>query len=510
MTLSERLAPLWADLPSLLGAHMALTGVSLALAVALAMPLAVLSLWRPAWRGPLLTVAGITQTIPGLALLALMVPLLAGLDDLLGLGIPALGWPPTLVALTAYAILPILRNGVTGLSQVDADLVEAATGLGMTPTQVLREVQLPLAMPVISAGVRTAAVWTVGVATLATPVGQPCLGTYIFTGLQTRDNLRVVFGCLAAAALAMVLDALLGALERATSGRQRLFLGGALVALVGTGSLLPVLTDGDRGQPRVVVGTKGFTEQYILAALVEDRLRQAGLAPLRRDNLGSTVVEDALKAGELDVAIDYSGTIWTQRHPGEPVPSREVVLQRLQAELAADGLTLLGSLGFENAYALATRRDVAEQRGWSTIADLVDEGPDLVLGTDLEFRARPEWTALQSAYGLDFRELRALDATFMYQACAEREVDVITAYTTDGRLDSFDLVLLDDDRAALPPYDAILVLGADADPALADVLRPLLGAISEHAMREANHAVDERGLSPGEAAERLWEAIEAP
>ena len=184
---------LLAELPALIASHLELTLAALALGIAASVPLAALAVRRPVARRAALTAAGLVQTVPGLALLALMVPLLASTGGL-GLGLSAFGWPPALIALTLYSVLPVLRNTITGLAGVDAAVVEAARGMGMSERQVLWSVQFPLAAPVIVAGIRTAAVWTVGAATLATPVGQRCLGNFIFAGLQTRNWAMVLWG----------------------------------------------------------------------------------------------------------------------------------------------------------------------------------------------------------------------------------------------------------------------------------------------------------------------------
>ena len=197
-------------LPEYLGHHLTLTLVALSSGIALCLPLAILVTRVKSLQWPVLTVASVAQTIPGLALLALMVPLLG-----------QIGFLPAFIALLLYSMLPILRNTVTGILGVAPDVLEAAEGLGMTSGQRLFRVELPLAAPVIIAGIRTATVWVVGSATLSTPVGATSLGNYIFSGLQTQNSAAVLVGCAAAAALAMVLDQLIRLGELAVAGRSR-------------------------------------------------------------------------------------------------------------------------------------------------------------------------------------------------------------------------------------------------------------------------------------------------
>jgi osmoprotectant transport system permease protein len=208
--MDARIASAWAVLPDYLGQHVLLSVTALAIGLFVGLSLAIVSVWSPRLRWFLLTATGLIQTIPGLALLALFYPLLLALsaltERLFGVTFSALGFLPSLLALALYSILPILRNTVTGILGVDDAVREAARGVGMTPVQRLFKVELPLAMPVIMAGIRTAAVWVIGTATLSTPIGQTSLGNYIFTGLQTQNWVFVVFGCVAAVVLALVVD----------------------------------------------------------------------------------------------------------------------------------------------------------------------------------------------------------------------------------------------------------------------------------------------------------------
>ncbi len=510
-----RVAAAWALLPGYLGQHVLLSASALALGVAISLPLAVASSRSAAVRWPALLLASLVQTIPSLALLALFYPLLLALSalsaGLIGRGFSALGFLPSLLALTLYSMLPILRNGVAGLGGVDPAVVEAARGMGMTDRQRLLQVELPLAAPVIMAGVRTAAVWTIGAATLATPVGQTSLGNYIFSGLQTEDWVFVLFGCAASAGLALSADQLLGLIERglATRSRVRLIAGAAGLA-AGTLTALAPLAPAALGdaQAHYVVGAKNFSEQYILADLIADRLRRAGAAVQTRQDLGSTFAYHALQDGEIDTYVDYSGTLWADILKRTDNPGRQKALDILTQTLRArDGVVVLGSLGFENAYALAMRRSEAHALHIRTLADLAARAGRLAFGADLEFLSRPEWTAVQRAYGLKFKSETQYQPTFMYRALASGRVDVISAFSSDGRIAADDLVVLQDPLHALPPYDAVLLVAPkDAnDQRLLSVLRPLVGRIPVEAMREANLSVDRDHdkLTPAEAAAAL-------
>ena len=490
-------------LPEYLGHHLTLTLVALSSGIALCLPLAILVTRVKSLQWPVLTVASVAQTIPGLALLALMVPLLG-----------QIGFLPAFIALLLYSMLPILRNTVTGILGVAPDVLEAAEGLGMTSGQRLFRVELPLAAPVIIAGIRTATVWVVGSATLSTPVGATSLGNYIFSGLQTQNSTAVLVGCAAAAALAMVLDQLIRLGELAVAGRSRtkgwLAVAGLLFILLAT-LILQIPTA--KGSGVVVVGAKPFTEQYILAEALTQRLTQAGLQVENRSSMGSMILFDALTAGHVDCYVDYSGTVWANVMKRQDLPPRADLLEQMKAWLQREHQVLvLGALGFENNYALAVPRLKAEVLQLASVQDLSRHAPQMTIGSDLEFFVRPEWTALREAYRLDFREQRTFDPSLMYAAAREGVVDVISAYTTDGRIIDYDLVALADPLQALPPYDAVLVLSPAAArrTELVSALEGFVGSIDDGTMRAANKRVDVDGESPAQAARFLLEAIALP
>lgn len=497
------MSELLALLPSYLTAHLQLTLLALALSAGVSVPLGIASTRVPWIEQPALAVAGIIQTVPSLALLAAMVPVLAAL------GMQSIGFLPAIVGLTLYGVLPVLRNTVTGIAGVDPALKEAARGVGMTSRQQLLLVELPLAMPVIVAGIRTATVWVVGIATLSTPVGATSLGNYIFSGLQTRNYTAILLGCVAAAGLALLLDGLVRAVEvglvRRRRGRTAAALGavGLLYAYAGVTLAAPWF-DG-RERP-IVVGAKTFTEQYVLSAAIAGWIeRETGRPTSLVQSLGSLVAFEALDAGGIDVYVDYTGTLWAnEMGRAEMRAGRAEMLAGVRDFLErGHGITLAAILGFENTYALTVRAAEAERLGLRAISDLVDHAPRLAIGADVEFFARPEWPAVRDTYGLDFREQRAMDASLMYQAAATREVDVISAYTTDGRITAYDLRVLADDRGAIPPYDAIVLAGARLAREAPDVVRALArldGTIDADRMRAMNLRVDEQGEDPATVA----------
>lgn len=503
--MSGRFAEQLQYLPEYLSSHLLICVSAMAIGIAVCLPLATIVTRVRFLQWPTLTFASVMQTIPGIALLALMVPLLG-----------MIGFVPALVALVLYSMLPIIRNTVTGILETDPALVEAAQGIGMTSSQRLFKVELPLAMPVIIAGIRTSMVWVVGTATLSTPVGATSLGNYIFPGLQTQNTVAVVIGSVAAAVLAIVLDQVIRLIEIAAARRSRplvILAGSILLVLIFLG-LSPKLVasaahSADPDQT-IVLGAKQFTEQYVLAEATTILLEKNGFSVENKGSLGSSVLFEALVAGNIDCYMDYSGTLWANVLGRQDNPPADIVIDEVTRVLKEEfNVTCLGALGFENAYALAMRRGQADTLAVESIHDLSRVtsrgGGNLVFGTDYDFLSRPEWSSVQKTYDLSFRQSRQFDPTLMYRAIQSGQVDVITAYSTDGRIIAFDLMLLDDPLNALPPYDAVVLLSARAteNRKLRAVLGRLLGSIDDRTMRQANKMVDLDGQSIQQAAEFL-------
>ncbi len=512
-------------LPDYLSGHLLLTVGALLTGIVLSLPLGIAAARSERISRYALGIAGTIQTIPSIALLALMVPLLAG----------TIGFLPAFIALSLYSVLPILRNTVTGLAGVDRSVIEAARAVGMTDRQRLLKVELPLAFPVIVAGIRTSAVWVVGTATLSTPVGAKSLGNYIFAGLQTRNITAVLFGCFFAAALAITLDQLLGLFERsvkrrdsrgskiAIAGLAAIFVAGLSPAFLGESgspayrgdrtsvafdSMQELTTEDDTvlaGQ-KIIIGSKGFTEQYILSEFLASYLRDKGATVELTQGMGTTILFDALKNSSVDIYFEYTGTIWSAIMQRASFPARRPMHIEIEHLLLNEHDVLsLGGLGFENAYGLAMRREHARELGIRSIADLAVHAPTLKFAGDLEFFSRAEWRNVKDTYDLVAGSQDTMDSTFMYQALKDGEVDVISAYTTDGRVDAYNLIVLEDPLQGLPPYDTLILLSPDAQkiPGLIKALSPLVNSITQPAMRNANKQVDLDGLSPAAAARQL-------
>jgi osmoprotectant transport system substrate-binding protein/osmoprotectant transport system permease protein len=494
MELLSLLAGRRSEILALTRQHLVLVLVATGIAVAVGVPLGIAMTRAPRLARPLLAFAGVCQTVPSLALFGFLIPL-----PFVG----GIGARTAIVALVLYSLLPILRNTYTGIRQVDASVVEAATGLGMTDGQRLRLVELPLALPVILAGVRIATVVAVGTATIAAAIGAGGLGVYVFRGIATVDTRLILAGAIPAALLALLADAVLGLVEK--SRRPGLAAAGVAAAALAV-TALSAAFEAPRARARVVVGSKNFTEQVLLGEILSAHLEQRGFEVDRRLNLGGTsLCHAALLSGDLDLYVEYTGTALTDilKLPAETDPA--AVLRSVREAYRSIGLTLGAPLGFNNTFALVARRDFAESKGLTRISDLAPLASGLRVGLFGEFLERPDgMPGLVRAYGLRLGiPPREMDLGLLYRALQEEKVDVVVGSATDGLIAAMGLVVLEDDRAYFPPYDAVPVVrtaSLERNPGLAEALAALGGRIDAATMRRLNLAVDGAHRAPADVA----------
>jgi osmoprotectant transport system permease protein len=518
------------------GEHLLMVALAVAIALLIALPLGVLMQGRPRLVQLVLGLANAVQTIPSLAIFGLLltVPVLGGI-----------GPTPAVVALVLYALLPLLRGLVTGLNQVPPGLKEAGRALGLSRGQVLRHVEFPLALPSLMAGLRVATVISVGVATIGAAIGAGGLGVFIFRGIATVNNSLLLAGALPAAAIALVADGALGALEtrlsrRVAKGgsqggrpggrrpawrrrRWRQLLAGAL--LVATLLAIPVAWRwlAPAGSPpaggklasaeTVVVGAKGYTEQLLLGELLAQEIEaHTSLRVKREFSLGSTfLLHEAVRQGRIDGYVEYTGTAWTAilRQPPLPPERRAAVWQRVrQLYDERYGLRMFPSLGFENSFAILIRQADGQRLGLRTISDAVQPARQWRAAFGYEFLNRADgFPGLAERYGLRFAAPpSAMDLGLTYRALADGQVDLIAGDSTNGLISALKLQKLDDDRAYFPPYDAVPVFNAASlrrHPELVPVLERLSGRLSATTMQKLNAAVDLQGQTP-ELVVRRW------
>jgi Periplasmic glycine betaine/choline-binding (lipo)protein of an ABC-type transport system (osmoprotectant binding protein) len=507
MTFIEFLKQNWLELLTLTREHIFLVFLSTGFAILVGVPVGIMLTRIRSLQTPILGFANIMQTVPSLALFGLLIPI-----PFIG----GIGAKTAIIALALYALLPVIRNTVTGILGIDPKIREAATAMGMTDGQILRMVELPLAMPVILTGIRVAVVICVGVATVAAAVGAGGLGTYIFRGLRQNDNNLLLAGALASALLALLLDFALGQFEksyavteRANIGRRRFFAGAVaavLVAVIGFGFISNLGSGSSKSgtqDRKITVGSKDFTESVILAEILAQMLEKRGVVVTRRFELGGNLPHDALLAKEIDVYPEYTGTAYTAilKHP--PVTDPKTVYDQTKAEYT-DKFNLIVSppLGFANDFAILIRGDVARKNNLKTISDAVPLAKSWQAGFGQDFMSRADgYPGFVKAYNLNFaKQPREMDLSLIDPALASGQLDIIAGAATDGLIPALDLFQLQDDKHYFPPYQAVFIARSDASETLRETLDKLNNAISTEEMRKMNYAVDGSKHSPKEVA----------
>jgi osmoprotectant transport system permease protein len=488
-----------AEFVARVGEHVQLVVYSTAAAALVGIPLGLFAARRPGLSRPIVGFANLAQTIPSLALFGFLIP-----APVIG----GIGTRTALVALTLYAVLPILRGTITGVQGADRAVIECAQAMGMTQRQVRWMVEWPLARPSILSGLRVAVVIGVGTATVASAIGAGGLGDYIFRGLAMVDSTVILAGALPAALLALGADALLAAAGRWSDPRTRRTSRTTVVLALVLGAALAGSWLAARASPeRIVVGSKNFTEQIVLGEIVAQQIeRSTGLPVERRFNLGGTAIaHGALVSGDLDVYVEYTGTALTAIFGEDPASDGDAVLARVTERYAPLGVTVLPRLGFNNTFAVMVRREAAARDSLATISNLARVAPGWTAGFGYEFLERPDgFKGLAAAYGLRFSAPpRVMDLNLIYRALAAGEIDVTAGDATSGLVDAMDLVVLADDRRYFPVYDAVPVARTAMllrHPTVDAALRALGGRLDEAAMRRMNAAVDAERQNPRDVA----------
>ena len=472
---------------------MLLVAVSTLVAVAIGVPLGVFASRRPRLASPLMALASIVQTIPSLAMFGFLLPV----PFIGGVGARA-----ALVVLILYGVLPIVRTTIAGLRGIDASIREAGVAMGMTPGELLRQVELPLALPSIVAGIRVATVIGVGTAAIAAAIGAGGLGEYIYRGLSMVDTTVILAGAVPAALLALAVDGALLWLEKQLSARRRSRSPAPrLVAIAAAArasrAAVRAAASRARASGAIVVGSKNFTEQLVLGELLAQAIEHdAGVTVDRRLNLGGTLICDrALMTGDIDVYVEYTGTALTAVFHQPVSNDPGAVFDTVRTLYARSGRTLLRPLGFNNTFAILVRGADARARALRTINDAARESPHWRAGFGYEFLERPDgYPGLAKAYGLRFpAPPRVMDLTLSYRALAAGQVDLIAGDATAGLIKGLDLFQLEDTRHYFPPYDAAVVARAETllrYPEVRTALEGLSGRVSAADMRAMNYAAD--------------------
>jgi osmoprotectant transport system permease protein len=476
--------------------HIQISFIALFFAVLIAIPLGVYLTRRQRAAEGIIGVTAVMQTIPSLALLGLLIPIFG------------IGTVPAIIALVVYALLPILRNTYTGIKEVDPAMIEAASAMGMNNRQRLARVELPLAMPVIMAGIRTATVLIIGTATLAALIGAGGLGDIILLGIDRNDTALIVLGAIPAALLAVVFDFLLRRLER-LSFKQSL----TTIAVFAAAALLiiaiPALSKTQ--QKEIVIAGKLGSEPEILINMYKLLIEQnTDLHVTLKPGLGKTsFVFNALKTGSIDIYPEFTGTAISEflKQTAVSTDRKQVYEQARSGMLKAFHMEMLQPMDYNNTYALAVPEQTAQQFGLRTISDLKSVQSKIKAGFTLEFADREDgYRGIQKLYGIKFPGVITMEPKLRYHAIKTGDINLVDAYSTDSELRQYKLIVMQDDKHLFPPYQGAPMVRketVDQYPAIQAALNKLAGKITDDEMRELNYKVSVEGVSAGEAAKQF-------
>lgn len=480
--------------------HISLTISAIIIAILIGIPLGILIVRVKKLRKIVLGFVNLVQAVPSMALLGLLVPVLG------------IGSKPAIFMVVVYSLLPIVKNTYIGVSSIDPVMLESAKGIGLTKNQTLFKIQLPLALPIIMGGIRISAVTAVGLMTLAAFIGAGGLGYLVFSGVQTVNNSMILQGAIPACILALGVDYIFSKIELAVTPKgldpkapKKNLIGLKVVGVIAIivvliTTLLPMLSS---KKDTITIGSKNFTEQLILGNMYAELIEEyTDLNVDKKLNLGGSLVAfNALKTNELDMYVEYTGTILVNILGEEPMKGEDKVYNYAKKAMKEKyNLSVLDSLGFNNTYTLAMKPEVAAKYNISTISDLKNYTDELIFSPTLEFENREDGVpGLNSHYNMEFKNIKAMDGAIRYSALEKNESQVIDAFATDGLIKKFGLKVLEDDKEFFVPYYAVpLVRGdiLDKYPEIEKVFNMLSGKIDGPTMVELNYQVDELGKTP--------------
>lgn len=475
--------------------HLQVSLISLIIAIIIAVPLGLVLTRYQRIAEPIIGLSAIMQTIPSLAVLAFLIPFFG------------IGTTPAIIALTIYGLLPILRNTYTGIQEVEPALKEAATGMGMNSFKRLTKVELPIAMPVIMAGIRTSMVLIVGTTTIAALIGAGGLGELILLGIDRGADLNLILlGAIPAALMAILLDFILRGFERIS--RRAGFKSFAAMLIIAVLIVISPFFYSPAKQADITIGGKLGAEPAILINMYKHLIEEeTDLTVKLEPGLGKTAfVFDALVNGSIDIYPEFTGTAIVTHLEQDPDSNEksDVYEQAKQGMEEQYGMMMLEPMAFNNTYAVVIKEELAEERNLETIGDLSRVEDDITAGFTLEFNDRYDgYVGMQDVYGLDITDVQTMEPGIRQEALANGEVDVIDAYATDSYMADMALVILEDPENLFPPYQGAPLMREDTleeHPELADILNQLGGNITDEEMRQMNYAVDYEDRDPVDVA----------
>ena len=437
-------------------------------------------------------------TIPSISLLGFLIPL------------SGIGNTTAIIALTIYALLPMVRNTHTGITNVDKKVLEAAEGMGSTNFQILYKIKLPLAMPVILTGLRSMATMTIALAGIASFIGAGGLGVAIYRGITTNNTALTIAGSLLIAILAIVVDFILSILTRGLKNNRKnnnlKWIALVLILIMFIPLVGRMFTK--KGYSKVInIATKPMTEQYIIGSMLKQIIENGTDLEVNITQGvggGTSNIMPGMENKEFDMYPEYTSTGWNMVLKREGVYDESMYEELKKDYLEKYNFVWEGIFGFNDSYGLAVRKEIADKYNLKTYSDLARVSNDLTFGAEYDFYERPDgYDSFVDTYGFKFKNTIDLDIGLKYSAINEGKVDVMNIFTTDGQLSVSDVVVLEDNKQFFSSAMAVMVIREEVleeYPELNKVLNDIEGILDDSTMAYLNYQVETEGKSPEDVA----------
>ena len=472
--------------------HIQISFIALIIALIIAIPLGIYLSYHKKLANIVIAINGVIQTIPSLAILALLIPIVG------------IGRKPAIIALILYALLPILHNTYTGITGVDPMYMVTSRALGMNKFQQLTKVQLPLAMPVIMTGVRTAAVLIIGTATLASLVGAGGLGKLILLGLDRNNNYLILLGAIPAALLAILFDFIFKQLEKLSIKKILIFL-----ILITFACLFGSISSfNNTKKDKLIISGKLSSEPEILINMYKILIEENSKIGVElKPGLGKTsFVFNALKNGDIDIYPEFSGTaVFTFLNETPVNNNAEDVFNQAQKGMETKfKMVMLKPMKYNNTYAIAVSKKFADENNLKTISDLVRVKDKIKAGFTREFNDREDgYPGLKKLYQFEIPNIKEFEPKLRYVAVQSGDINLVDAYSTDPELAQYNMIILKDDKHLFPPYQGAPLMKEallKKHPELEGILNKLSGKITESQMSQMNYQVGVEGKPAAKVA----------
>ena len=485
--------------------HIGITFTAVIIATVLGLAMGIFIVRKQKLANSVISVVNIAYTIPSIALLGFLI------------SFTGVGNTTAIIALTIYALLPIVRSTYVGITTIDPKIIEASRAMGSTDSQILWKIQLPLAFPVIFAAIMNMVTMTIALAGIASFVGAGGLGVAIYRGITTNNEILIWIGGILIALLALIIDGILGIIGKLVEEHKVHKIVNRKVGYVL--SILLVIIVGAVGVQQynksdtIHIASKPVSEGYILADIV-------GILIEADTNLkveythgvggGTSNIHPGMVRGDFDMYPEYTGTSWqiVLKHKEDYKNDK---FPMLSAEYK-DKYHFLwkGMFGFNDTYSIGIRADLAKEYGIKTFTDLEKYAGQLTFGAEYDFFEREDgYKALANAYNYHFKKVVDMDNGLKYQALFDKKIDAMTVFTTDGQLSDPRVVVLKDDRNFYPSYMAGMVVREETlqkHPELEAVLHRLDGILDESTMAQLNKRVEIDKEDPKQVAKEFLQS----